>query len=67
MPLCYRYNMMAESPEWDPHTTCFKEQEEAMLDRNCLLREVSNKEWSDRSVATVCAFGVNCQPEFHFG
>ena len=67
MPLCYHYNMTAESHEWDPHTTCFKEQEEAMLDRNGLLREVSNKWWSDRSIAAVYAFGDDCQPEFHLG
>ena len=67
MPLCYCYNMMAKSPEWDPHTIHFKEQEEAMLDCNGLIREVSNKGWCERGIAAVYAFGDDCQPEFHLG
>ena len=51
--------MTAEHEEWDPHTTRFQEQEDAMLDTNGRLKHL--QEWMDRTIAAICA----CANESH--
>ena len=60
--------LMAESPEWDPHATWFQEQELVMTDStgNICDRPVG---WSTkRLVATVCSvYSQASQPDSDFG
>ena len=59
-----RYELTAESPEWDPSTTRFEEQEAAMLDEQGTLLQRTERPHQDRLVASLYSIPQNGQPDY---
>jgi hypothetical protein len=59
--------LTSESPEWDPSTTRFQEQEDAMTDSNGKLIDRPLKWTADRMVASLHTFPQQAQADNDFG
>ena len=59
--LDYRLELTSESPEWEPSTTRFQEQEDAMLDPNGNLLDKPVSNWSRKRI--VAALNTTSQGE----